>query len=107
MSGKLKKLLSLALVCLMVLAVVSPQLAVSAAGNGDSSVTQTGKSTKNKPTKTLTDEDVKDMAIRIYAVGTEVVNDNNEFFSTMFASGTMMSIMKSAKCMATMSTGTV
>lgn len=30
----------------------------------------------------ITDADVKDMGIRIYAMGTDVVNVNEEFFST-------------------------
>lgn len=55
MSGKLKKVLSLTLVCLMVFGLFSFQLSASASG------TQEEKTTLNKPTKTVTDADVQKM----------------------------------------------
>ena len=81
MSGKLKKVLSLTLVCLMVFGLFSFQLSASASG------TQEEKTTLNKPTKTVTDADVQKMQVRFYAVGTEELNPNDELFSVGGNSG--------------------
>lgn len=87
MSGKLKKLLSLALVCLMVLSIISPQLTVSATGSDDSNVTQTVKTNNNKPSP-ITDADVQKMSVRFYAAGTETINPNEEPYAVDLKIGT-------------------
>ena len=49
-------------------------------GDGD-------KSTRNMPTRTVTDADVSKMEIRFYGTGTEVLNPNDEPYSVGGTSG--------------------